>query len=213
MISDERFKTVLTNVIGFLYPTRCGLCGIDSLYDLCDKCRGEFVPLVPSVYAEFTGPLAYVGGIVRYETRGAQAVKRLKYGRITSLVKPMAELMALGMVSMKMEPDVVIPIPIHWSRRFSRGFNQAEVLAERLPHVDLKVLKRIRKTKPQVSLTREERAKNLTGAFLATGNVAGKEVLLVDDVFTTGSTARVCAEALLEAGARRVGVLVFAVEP
>ncbi len=169
--------------------------------------------MVPKVYAEFEGSLAYVAGVVRYESRGAQAVRRLKYGRATSLAKPMAELMRQRFADIRIQPDLVIPIPIHWSRRFSRGFNQAELLSEQLPNVDRTCLSRRRRTRPQVSLTREERTQNLLGAFVAKGNLKGKEVLLVDDVYTTGSTARVCADALKKAGAERVGVLVFALEP
>ena len=104
-----------------------------------------------------------------------------------------------------------MPVPIHRSRLSERGFNQALSLCQELPTGGTgKQLVRIRKTRPQVELTPEQRAKNLVGAFRCEESLAGKRVLLVDDVFTTGATANECAKAMKEAGAAWVGVLVFA---
>ena len=107
-----------------------------------------------------------------------------------------------------LQPDLIVPVPIHWSRKCTRGFNQAELLCQRLsasPHA----LVRHRRTRPQVGLTEEERLRNLKDAFQASPIVYGKRILLVDDVLTSGQTARECARALRTAGAREVGFLAF----
>jgi ComF family protein len=108
--------------------------------------------------------------------------------------------------------DVVIPVPIHWSRRFHRGFNQSELLCEAMEStiVKPKALRRIRATRPQVGLTPEERRHNLQNAFACQADVSGKKVLLVDDVITTGHTVGECAKTLKNAGALEVTAIAFA---
>ncbi len=103
----------------------------------------------------------------------------------------------------------MVPVPIHWTRRFERGFNQAELLAEPL-RPDLGTLARIRGGAPQASLTPEERRTHLEGAFRAKRRLEGEAVLLIDDVATTGHTGIECAKALKAAGAERVGLLTLA---
>ncbi|HWA82798.1 MAG TPA: phosphoribosyltransferase family protein, partial [Fimbriimonadaceae bacterium] len=101
--------------------------------------------------------------------------------------------------------------PIHWSRRCQRGFNQAELLADGLPRTCRNALFRVKRTRPQARLSREERMHNLAGAFRASRAVVeGKSVLLIDDVLTSGQTARECAKALASAGATEIAVLAFA---
>jgi len=110
------------------------------------------------------------------------------------------------------EIDFVVPVPIHWRRRCDRGFNQSELLCEEWPleRVSFDVLARIRATRPQVGLTLEERRNNLKGAFHASPSVAGKSVILIDDVYTSGGTVNECAKTLKQNGARWVGAYVFA---
>jgi ComF family protein len=113
--------------------------------------------------------------------------------------------------------DAVVPVPLHWWRRWRRGYNQSEALAEaiaqhlRIP-LAVRGLRRIRHTPHQMGLGAVERRANLRGAFRAAPNevLKGKVVLLVDDVMTTGSTASEAARALVEAGAKRVVVAVLA---
>ncbi len=107
--------------------------------------------------------------------------------------------------------DAIVPVPIHWRRRFARGFNQSVLLAQGMPEKLVKFdwLKRIRNTPAQADLNREERLTNLIGAFEATPSVRRKSILLLDDVLTTGATAHECAKALKAAGALSVAALSF----
>jgi ComF family protein len=112
--------------------------------------------------------------------------------------------------------DVLVPVPIHHTRKRERGYNQAEIIGEVVagwlgkPMVP-KLLRRLRSTGTQTKLKKEERAKNISGAFKANGSaMMGKSVLLVDDVLTTGATVNECARVLRQAGAIEVRVLTAA---
>lgn len=107
--------------------------------------------------------------------------------------------------------DVIVPVPIHPSRRAIRGFNQAELCASRVKGllVQPSYLKRIRATRPQAGLSLREREENLNRAFRASPEVRGRSVILVDDVVTSGHTGRACARSLKEAGAVSVGIVAF----
>ena len=107
--------------------------------------------------------------------------------------------------------DVAVPVPIHWTRWCQRGFNQSELLCTYFDRsrVRLDLLRRKRRTRPQVGLSEQDRMTNLDGAFEATG-CRGMHVLLIDDVVTTGGTALECARALRRAGATSVSLLAYA---
>ena len=112
---------------------------------------------------------------------------------------------------MRWQCDCLIPIPLHPSRQKKRGFNQAEEIARRIGEewslpIDTKVLIRVKKTRPQKDLDSATRQKNLEDAFIADKKRAQayKRVILVDDIYTTGSTMESCAKALLAAGVQQV---------
>jgi ComF family protein len=112
--------------------------------------------------------------------------------------------------------DLIVPVPLHWHRRWRRGFNQAELLAReiskhrRIPI--LNALRRSRATSNQAGLTSAGRRRNISGAFQSREgmDLQGKKILLIDDVFTTGATAGACALALKRAGASSVSLLTLA---
>lgn len=112
--------------------------------------------------------------------------------------------------------DIVVPVPLGVVRRKERGYNQASLLARPVAmklnlHYQLKALRRVRETQSQVELNREQRKLNVAGAFQADPKrVADKNILVIDDVTTSGSTLDSCAEALLSAGAGKVYGLTLA---
>jgi ComF family protein len=117
------------------------------------------------------------------------------------------------------EADALIPVPLHWRRRWARRFNQSALLAATISAetgvpVAAAALKRVKATPQQVGLTRSERAANVQGAFRVPEEgkpaVAGRRLVLVDDVLTSGATVEGCARALIRAGAANVDVLIFA---
>lgn len=194
--------------LDYLYPSKCGLCGCFG-EPLCSVCRCEM-----GMGLDLVGVpgFRFVKSVFTYRGRAAQAVRRLKYERVTSLARPMSEILLDYAVTHSVDrPDAFVPVPIHRSRLCQRGFNQAELLCETLPkNLVLKAAVRVRPTRPQALLPPEERETNLKGAFRASSSVEGLFVVIVDDVFTTGYTAREVASALKAAGAREIGVLAFA---
>ena len=114
------------------------------------------------------------------------------------------------------KPQVIVPVPLHWRKQRMRGFNQAELLAEELSGytgipVDSKLLEKGKATRSQKKLDATERKKNLREAFRVVGNPSGKRILLIDDVYTTGSTMDVLSRALLEKGASHVFFLTLCI--
>lgn len=113
--------------------------------------------------------------------------------------------------------ELFVPVPLHWSRRLTRGYNQSLVLAKKLEHSRVRIntdLVRIRRTESQsATASAAARAKNVAGAFAVRDNhnLAGRQLCLVDDIKTTGATLNECARTLKEAGASKVFALVLAV--
>ena len=202
---------MIAAALGWLYPGRCALCARVGLPPVCEDCRAEMAPAEPA--KGDVPPLAFRASVYLYEGRAAQAVRRLKYARATALAEAMAEDLAPHIANLAGEADLVVPVPIHPRRRGERGFNQSDLLCAG-PHgrtVVPAALRRVRMTPPQASLPVAARGDNLLRAFAAEPSlVAHRRVLLVDDVLTTGHTARACAQSLLDAGADEVGVLAFA---
>ena len=200
-------------IFDLLYPRRCGVCGLLGDEPICAICEAGFPRADSAVHApEWRGALDGVARLYRYEGRAEQAVRRLKFSRATALAAPMAERFAKFAMRVGLdEPDLIVPVPIHWSRRYLRGFNQSELLCEGFDRSKVRtdVLRRIRATRPQVGLTPDERRVNLSGAFRAEDALRGLSVLLVDDVITTGHTVGECAKTLKAAGALVVNALAF----
>jgi ComF family protein len=147
-----------------------------------------------------------------------EAILRLKYAPGEALAEKLGDLWARHAESRLRElgADVMVPVPLHWWRRFQRGYNQSETLARALAkrlHLPCRPgwLRRIRNTPKQAQQTATARRTNIRGAFHARPRreLTGRTVLLVDDVLTTGSTASEAARALGAAGAARVVVAVL----
>lgn len=140
-----------------------------------------------------------------------------KYGRVKTLCRPLGALLAKGL-PLDERFDVMTPAPLHWSKRWQRGFNQSELLARELRRrrglTLVNALRRVRPTKAQAGLSNTARRRNVAGAFEIRERYAplvqGKRVLVVDDVLTTGATGAACALALKRAGAARVAILTLA---
>jgi ComF family protein len=188
-----------------IQPPVCKRCGLpltelqtaDSRESICKRC--QLAPL------QLDGLLAYAfhSGPLR------QAIHQFKYEDLRSLAGPLGQLMAEGWTALapqELQPEVIVPVPLHPSRQRRRGYNQAALLAQELgsnlqrPVIE-EVLIRVKATTPQVGLDAQERRTNVRNAFRCTdNNLSGKHVLLIDDVCTTGSTLESACVTLRETG-------------
>jgi ComF family protein len=172
-------------------------------FDLCTICRKGGINF-DSVYS-----------FGSYEGTLQKLIHLFKYGRMETLAKPLSGLL-LRALPREENIDVVMAMPMHWWKQMRRGFNQAELLArpvaKRYGLTLSRNLQKARYTAPQAGLNESERQTNLKNSFVVKrpGQIAGKRVLLVDDVFTTGATLRAAVKALKEAGALRVTALTLA---
>jgi ComF family protein len=150
-----------------------------------------------------------------YEGSLRKLIHVFKYERVYTLAKPLGALLASAFPR-HLAFDSIVPVPMHWLRRWQRGFNQSELLAKELSrHTGLPVsnlLRRRRSNRVQAGLTAAERRRNVTAAFQADhiDRIRNRRLLIVDDVFTTGATAGACAAVLKRAGASQVTIATLA---
>jgi ComF family protein len=202
----ERMPASGCHRCGWPFPSAAATRGAER--PLCARCRER-----RDHFAVARAPLLYrETGVAR------RAILLCKHGGRLGLLRQLARLLAeeASAYLAVREWDALVPVPLHWTRRWRRGFNQADVLAHAVGRhhgvpVLSRALVRVRATPPQHG-DAESRRRNVREAFRVGGatGIAGRRLLLVDDVFTTGATANSCAEALLETGADAVGVLTLA---
>ena len=198
--------------LSFIAPPFCPRLGIPFVYDPGPELLSMEAIANPPAYRR-------ARAAVRYEDVARTLVHSLKYQDRTDLAPAMGRWMARSGQELLREADVLVPVPLHWRRGWSRRYNQSGVLARVISHqtgvkLASEALRRIRATEQQIGLSRSQRASNVQGAFKVatdrTADIEGRRVILVDDVLTSGATADACARALLRAKASQVDVLVFA---
>ena len=225
-------------LLSLLYPPRCAVCRmLGGVSSLCATCAGAITPVTEPICAccghslnagehclncrqrppafDCARALGAYDGVLR------EAIHRFKYHDRPALAEPLGALLSAqarrqASALHDLRFDAVLPVPMHHVRRRRRGYNQSERLARVLAQelglpLDTKTLVRPRATRPQVGLEAKARRVNLAGAFAVRASVKGKDLLLVDDVMTTGSSLHECAAALKIAGAGRVDALTLAV--
>ncbi len=156
--------------------------------------------------------------VARFEDGPARRlVHRLKYSDRGELARPLGAWMARAGADVLADADAIVPVPLHPLRLWTRRYNQAAALARAVAlrsgkPFEPQWLQRVKATRSQVGLSREQRAQNVQGAFRASPGapIKGRRIVLVDDVLTSGATANAAARALLRAGASEVDLLVFA---
>lgn len=201
-------KTLKDVILDILYPKDLVCCACDNeavtnKFGVCESCAkklryGTQLPVIKNICEARAGLV--------YNEISSMPIMRFKYSKATYLIDFFVQFMA---VDPKWNIDLVIPVPLHKARHAQRGYNQSALLAKGVCsrfnlRLDESSLIRTRNTKSQTRMDRKARLQNLKGAFSASNEVAGKVILLVDDVLSTGSTLGECARTLLNAGASKV---------
>ena len=198
--------------LSFIAPPYCPRLGIPFVYDPGPDMLSMEAISNPPAYAR-------ARAAVRYDDVARTLVHALKYQDRTDLAPAMGRWMARAGKMLLDDADVLVPVPLHWRRAWGRRYNQSGALArviERQTGVKVapEALQRIRPTQQQIGLSKPQRASNVQGAFKVASprqsQIAGRRVVLIDDVLTSGATVDACARALLRAKAAQVDVLVFA---
>jgi len=229
-ILPQPLRIALNRVATHLLSGSCLLCAADSGGSLlCPDCTAD-LPQLPAALCPQCGDETALGErcgaclkdppafartltLFRYEFPVDRLIQALKYGHQLPLAAWFGA--RLGQLLVAADHDLVVPLPLHPSRLRARGFNQSLEIARPIARalglaLDPTLLARTRATPPQADLPLRERAGNVRGAFECAGDLAGKRILLVDDVMTTGSTLREAARILQLHGAGAVTVAVAA---
>lgn len=233
------FKFFYGMLLDLVYPRRCPVCDkavkpFGSL--ICDECVGK-IKYVKAPYCQKCGKELkdkraffchdcahkehkYDRGMALFSYPGAaESIYRFKYRGRQEYAAYYAQCMAyvLGEKILSLHPDAFVPVPIHVSKKRTRGYNQAEALAEELGKilnvpVNTKLIKRIRKTVPMKELSVEERQNNLKKAFkICHNDVKLSTIVIIDDIYTTGSTIDAMAHKLRQAGIKHIYFVALAI--
>lgn len=236
----ELIRAIFNAIFTFLLPPRCPICGVIVAADdqFCLSCWQQLDFISEPWCAKCAAPFAFarpddmvcatclvkpphhdgVRAAVRYDQQSAQVALQLKYGAKLGN----ARLIARHLRRFGEDPNpstIIIPVPLHRWRLWSRGFNQSILIANRLAQhwslaVRLDLIFRIKSTPPLRTMSAKQRKKTVAKAFKlsphAAASLTDRTVWLVDDIYTTGSTANACAKLLKRAGAKQVLVFCWA---
>ncbi|HNR03628.1 MAG TPA: ComF family protein [Bacillota bacterium] len=225
-------------LLDLLYPPKpkCSICGRAGRLAVCNACMASLDYLqgitclhcgkqLNEQYDDCTCPDCKTGifyyeraySCFEYGGMGKKLIHKLKYEGMVQLANVIAGLMAERLENERLVIDAIVPVPIHKKKLEARGFNQSQIIArelgERLHKPVMGCLERMVETKEQYNLDRNQRFLNIRGAFsvkLSYNIGKYKNILLVDDIYTTGSTVNECSKLLKDAGAAKVYVITAA---
>jgi ComF family protein len=203
-------------LLDFIAPHYCAFCGVASEGEersICVGCRDDLPWAEPPV-SPLPTLFKYSISMLEYEFPVDVAIKAMKFNRKVFYVPAFAEILCSASQLLPADIDAVVPVPLHWRRKASRGFNQASEIAKPLARkLNVPVLRCVRRHKAtsfQSGLGATERAKNLRFAFQVKESLSYKHVLLVDDIITTGATLTELARILRASGIEAVSALTIA---
>ena len=209
--SDNRFCLSCWRQLDFLSTPWCTACGLPFAFDHPDDSRCAKCLVEPPHHDG-------VRAVVRYDDRSSLIAMRLKYGTRLGLAKLIADHLQ-KFVEECSHSTIIVPVPLHPTRLWRRGFNQSVVIGRELAQgsgipMDYGVIARCKITPPLRGMSGAQRKRTVGSAFVSSPDarerVAGKSVILVDDVYTSGATSNACARLLKKAGAEQVLVFCWA---
>ncbi|MBM4175040.1 MAG: ComF family protein [Ignavibacteria bacterium] len=225
-------KNFLIDCVDFLFPNLCHLCDrklTRSRFVICEDCISKLTKAdqtdLDNFYSEhFTASDIVINFYSKYlftrEGNFQRLVHSLKYNGISKIGIQIGNEIGkdLSKLDWFEKVDFLIPVPLHYIKKIERGYNQSFMICRGINEftqkpIDTKILKRVRNTKTQTLLSKEERQRNMEGAFVIINHseIKNKNIAIVDDVCTTGSTSQECLKILFENGAASVSIITSAI--
>lgn len=206
--------------IDHIFPNTCGICGKINKDSLCSSCRVKLKPILEAKIEEISNKnFLYLAYLFKYSGIIREKIISYKFKDHSYLYKTFSKIITKNEKICRFikNYDIIIPVPIHKKRFRQRGYNQSELIAREISRtleipMERDALAKVENNTAQSKLTKLERIDNAKNVYAIknTENIRGKAVLLLDDIYTTGSTANECSKMLKQAGASEVAVLAIA---
>ena len=215
-------KKILEKIINIIYPQTCSICGKLNVNALCNKCskklEEEYFFEKDNYQKEAEKNFIEHYYFFRYKDLIRRQIISLKFNErpyISQTITYFLKKMKKSFEKLKIY-DIIVVVPVSKKRKKERGYNQSELLAKAISKtlkipIAKNVLVKIKNTVPQSSLNKEQRAENAKGVYSASNyiKIRDKKILLIDDIYTTGSTLNECANALVKKGIKREKISVL----
>ncbi len=204
---------LLDNILNLIFPPKCGMCGKIEKGYICERCYRE---IEPYLYQKVENNIFY---LLHYKDMIRNKMIDYKFNDKSYLHNIFYEIFVKSKIGCEFikSYDIIIPVPMYWRKKAQRGYNQSELIARdlskhfRIP-INIKILIKQKNTPMQSSLGKKERTKNVQNVYIINNmeKIKNKNILLVDDIYTTGATVRECKKMLQLAGAEKVGTVIIA---
>ena len=211
---------MLKQVVNLVFPNVCGFCLKICKDNICVKCRLKLKKLEQAKIVEYKNKnFEEAGFLFKYENITRQRILQYKFYECGYLYRAFSQIFIENkdIVNFINNYDIIIPVPIHKERKRQRGYNQCELIAKEISkklRIDMEndVLLKIKNTKPQSTMNKENRKNNAKDVYTIqkTEKIIGKKILLLDDIYTTGSTLNECSRIIKTAKPEKIGILTIA---
>lgn len=223
IIFTKKLNYIYEKILDYFFPQVCGICGKLSKNSLCDKCKIKLEKEFKYTYKNFIKNKNFSEQYYFFEYKNLvrRLILDIKFNKKPYICKTFAyflEKCAKNLENLK-KYDIIIVVPLSRKRKLERGYNQSLMVANIISQktgikIQKNILYKIRNTVPQSTLNKEEREANSKGVYKAknTEKIKNKKILIIDDIYTTGSTLNECAKTLIENGIKKenIGVLTLA---
>ena len=208
------------DLLNLIYPNVCAFCNKIQKDSLCKKCEEKIKKYKNNnVIRSKNDYFEELISIFKYEGLIREKIIQYKFEDKAYIYKTFAKIILKNkkVCGLLKKYDIIVPVPIHRKRKLQRGYNQTQLIAKEISkNIDIKlcgdVLIKSKNTIAQSKLNKNKRKQNIKDAFKVSNfeKIQGKNIILFDDIFTTGSTVNECSKILKKAGAKKVGVLTIA---
>jgi len=205
------------NILELIYPKTCGMCEEISKTYLCSKCKLKLKSLLKLKTIKYKdiyfNTLSY---LFKYEGKIRDKLLKYKFRDYSYLYNFFAQII-INNCNLKSNYDIILPVPIHKKRKAKRGYNQSELIAKEIAkklnmeYYNCVLIKDVNNI-PQSTLTQAKRQENVLGIYkvINSQKIENKSILLIDDIYTTGSTVNECSRVLKQNGAKSIDILTIA---